>query len=50
MTPVAQEVQLGDGKNALAQVEHQVIGGQDGEELLVGLVVLLGAAVHSVVI
>jgi hypothetical protein len=29
---VAQEIQLGDGKHALLQVEGQAVGGKDGEQ------------------
>jgi hypothetical protein len=42
---VAQEIQLGDGEDALLQVEGQAIGGEDGEQRAeVGPVLLLGFA------
>ncbi len=42
---VAQEIQLGDGEDALLQVEGQAVGGEDGEQRAeVGPVLLLGFA------
>ena len=48
---VAQEVQLGDGEDALLQVEGQAVGGEDGEQRAeVGPVLLLGLAEDTVII
>jgi hypothetical protein len=48
---VAQEVQLGNGKDALLRVEGQAVGGEDGEQCAeVGLVLLLGFAEDTVII
>ncbi len=48
---VAQEIQLGDGEDALLQVEGQAVGGEDGEQRAeVGPVLLLGFAEDTVII
>jgi hypothetical protein len=48
---VAQEIQLGDGEDALLQVEGQAVGGEDGERRAeVGPVLLLGFAEDPVII
>ncbi len=48
---VSQEVQLGDGEDALLQVEGQAVGGEDGEQRSeVGPVLLLGLAEDAVII
>ena len=48
---VAQEIQLGDGDDALLQVEGQAVGGEDGEQHAeVGPVLLLGFAKDTVII
>ncbi len=48
---VAQEIQLGNGEDALLQVEGQSVGGEDGEQRAeVGPVLLLGFAEDTVII
>jgi hypothetical protein len=48
---VAQEIQLGNGEDALLQVEGQAVGGKDGEQRAeVGPVLLLGFAEDTVII
>jgi hypothetical protein len=48
---VAQEIQLGNGEDALLQVEGQAVGGEDGEQRAeVGPVLLLGFAEDTVII
>ncbi len=34
---MAQKIQLGDGEDALLQVEGQAVGGEDGECVLLGM-------------
>jgi hypothetical protein len=48
---VAQEIQLGNGEDALLQVEGQAVGGEDGEQHAeVGPVFLLGFAEDAIII
>ncbi len=48
---MAQKIQLGNGEDALLQVEGQAVGGEDGEQHAeVGPVLLLGPAEDTVII
>jgi hypothetical protein len=48
---VAQEIQLGDGEDALLQVEGQAVGGKDGEQRAeMGPMLLSGFAEDIVII
>jgi hypothetical protein len=48
---MSQEVELSDSKHTLLQVEGQPIGGEDGDQYLEALPMLLfGLAVYSVII
>ncbi len=47
---VAQEIQFGDGKHTLLQVEGQAVGGEDGEKRAeVGPVLLSGFAEDAII-
>ncbi len=48
---MAQEIQLGDGEDALLQVEGQAVGGEDGKQRAeMGPMLLLGFAEDPVII